>query len=104
MAFASYKLLPSRDKSLVMEKPYHLSDYQKKMLGDNTINRAYKIWSEHSLQQFKTKSAIVMKKCFKHAEKQVLCIRTILLNNDKNIVVTVCEHRYQQHTEQWESC
>lgn len=43
MALTSYKLPPSRHKRLATEKSYHLSDYERKKLGDKTINRAYKI-------------------------------------------------------------
>lgn len=49
MVLISYRLSPSQHKRLVMEKCYHLSDYKKKMSGDNTINRACKIWINGSL-------------------------------------------------------
>lgn len=49
-------------KELARERRYHLSDYKKKMLHDNTINRGCKIWSTHSLCTFKNKSAIIMSK------------------------------------------
>lgn len=45
----SYRLSPSQHKRLAMEKCYHLSDYKKKMSGDNKINRACKIWINGSL-------------------------------------------------------
>lgn len=49
MVLISYRLSPSQHKRLAMEKCYHLSDYKKKMSGDNTINRACKIWINGSL-------------------------------------------------------
>ena len=79
MAPTSYRLPPSQHKRLATGKCYHLSEFQKKMLGDNTINRACKIWSNHSLWAFKTKSTIIMKLFFflNNAKMEVLCMRWI---------------------------